>query len=249
MLAEKPWKLEAVLHLILTIFVSLFAGALLVSAVAQTGDKGWLPATVDRKFFTFIITVLSFQGAVLIGLVYFLRAQSISWHTAFGFSKPNPLAAAGWGLLAIVLALPAAFLLAKVSTEILARIGIVARQQAAVEMLQTARPVGQTIVYGFFAVLLAPVAEELIFRGVLYPTIKQCGFPRLALWGTSLLFAAIHLNLMAFLPLTFLALVLVALYEKTENLIAPIVTHVLFNAVNFYLIVAPAKWKPGWFVQ
>ena len=116
-------------------------------------------------------------------------------------------------------------------------------------MLQTAMPIGQTIVYGFFAIILAPVAEELIFRGVLYPTFKQNGYPRLAIWATATLFAATHVNLMAFIPLTFLALVLTALYERTENLIAPIVTHSLFNAVNFYLIVAPADWKPKWFVQ
>ena len=49
--------------------------------------------------------------------------------------------------------------------------------------------------------LLAPVAEELLFRGILYPAIKQAGFPRLALWGTSLLFAAMHMNLVTFVPL------------------------------------------------
>ena len=249
MLAEKPWKIEAVLRLLLTLLVSIFVGSLLCSAVALPGESGWLPVTVDRKFLSFIIAALSFQGAVLFGLVLFLRECSIGWGEAFGFSKPNTAAALGWGLLGICFALPVAFLLAKGSSELLTLIGRMPVQQDTVKALQTARPIGQTFVYAFFAVLLAPVAEEMMFRGVLYPAIKQGGFPRLALWGTALLFAATHANLMAFIPLTFLALVLTALYEKTENLIAPIVMHVMFNAVNFYIIVAPADWKPKWFVQ
>jgi membrane protease YdiL (CAAX protease family) len=87
------------------------------------------------------------------------------------------------------------------------------------------------------AVLLAPLAEEVLFRGILYPAIKQAGHPRLALWGTALLFAAVHLNVATFVPLTVLALVLTALYEWTNNLLAPIAAHVLFNAFNVVLLV------------
>jgi membrane protease YdiL (CAAX protease family) len=90
---------------------------------------------------------------------------------------------------------------------------------------------------GATAVLLAPVAEEMMFRGILYPVIKQVGYPRLALWGTSLLFAAVHLNAVTFVPLTVLALVLTALYERTNNLLAPIAAHLLFNALNFGMLL------------
>src|SRR5207248_2674530 len=87
---------------------------------------------------------------------------------------------------------------------------------------------------------LAPVAEESLFRGILYPFIKQMGHPRLALWGTSILFGAIHLSLVVFVPLTLFAVVLVFVYEKTDKLIAPILMHVLFNTVNFFgAIFAP----------
>jgi membrane protease YdiL (CAAX protease family) len=37
--------------------------------------------------------------------------------------------------------------------------------------------------------------------------------------------------------LTFLAVILTLLYEFTGNLLAPITTHSLFNAVNFYLVL------------
>jgi membrane protease YdiL (CAAX protease family) len=84
--------------------------------------------------------------------------------------------------------------------------------------------------------VLAPAAEEMLFRGILYPAIKQAGFPRLALWGTALLFAAIHLNLVTFFPLMVLALGLTWLYERTDNLWSSIIAHALFNAMNFVIL-------------
>jgi hypothetical protein len=81
----------------------------------------------------------------------------------------------------------------------------------------------------------------MLFRGVLYPWIKQAGFPRLALWGTSLTFAAIHQNLAAFLPLLVLALLFTGLYEKTNNLLASISAHASFNAMNFVMLYVLEK--------
>jgi uncharacterized protein len=81
-----------------------------------------------------------------------------------------------------------------------------------------------------------PVAEEMLFRGLLYPTVKEIGYPRLAWWGSALLFAVAHANLVALIPLIWVALALTWLYEKTDNLLAPVVAHALFNGVNFTLI-------------
>ena len=83
------------------------------------------------------------------------------------------------------------------------------------------------------AIVIAPPAEEALFRGLIYPAVKRAGFPRLAWWGSAVLFAAVHWNLPSFLPLILLALVLTWLYEKTDNLLAPIAAHGLFNALNF----------------
>ena len=38
-------------------------------------------------------------------------------------------------------------------------------------------------------------------------------------------------------PLAVLALMLTALYERTDNLLAPITAHVLFNALNFAMLL------------
>jgi membrane protease YdiL (CAAX protease family) len=41
------------------------------------------------------------------------------------------------------------------------------------------------------------------------------------------------MNLAVFVPLTFLAVILVWVYESTGNLLAPIAVHCVFNAANF----------------
>jgi membrane protease YdiL (CAAX protease family) len=44
------------------------------------------------------------------------------------------------------------------------------------------------------------------------------------------------LNLATFIPLAALALMLTLLYERMDNLLAPITAHALFNAANFAML-------------
>ena len=108
--------------------------------------------------------------------------------------------------------------------------------QFAVTLLAGTKSWGMRIYLGAFAVVLAPVAEEFIFRGMLYPFVKQLGWPRLAWFGVSFVFALIHDDAATFVPLFVLALALTWLYEKTDNLLAPIAAHSLFNAANLVLL-------------
>jgi membrane protease YdiL (CAAX protease family) len=113
------------------------------------------------------------------------------------------------------------------------RLALKPEEQLSVQVLRQAFSWFDRAILGIATIALAPVAEEILFRGILYPAIKQAGFKRLALWGTALLFAAIHVNLETFIPLFALAIVLTVLYEKTNNLLAPITAHAAFNALNF----------------
>jgi len=53
-----------------------------------------------------------------------------------------------------------------------------------------------------------------------------------------------HVNLLTFLSLTFVGLALIFIYEKTDNLLAPILAHALFNGVNVLLILVTTKYFP-----
>ncbi len=85
------------------------------------------------------------------------------------------------------------------------------------------------------AVVVAPLAEETIFRGYLYGVAKKYVGRVWALVAVSLLFAAIHMHLPAFAGLFVLAVALTIIYEFTGALWAPMLMHALFNATSLIL--------------
>jgi membrane protease YdiL (CAAX protease family) len=84
----------------------------------------------------------------------------------------------------------------------------------------------------FAAVVAAPLCEEIVFRGYLYPVLKKFSGSGAATLSSSLVFAAAHGNLTALLPLLIFGGLLVLLYEKTGSLWAPIAAHFCFNSAT-----------------
>ena len=65
----------------------------------------------------------------------------------------------------------------------------------------------------------------MLFRGIIYPTFKQVGFPKLGLWATSFIFAFLHNNGPSFVPFLVLALLLavcVAIFGGFREYFGPI---------------------------
>lgn len=89
----------------------------------------------------------------------------------------------------------------------------------------------------FFAVIIAPITEEFIFRGSIYRFLKTKVNPLFALSVSALFFAWVHYNILSFLPLVLLGILLTCSYEKTGNIITPIVFHSLFNANTIILLL------------
>lgn len=84
----------------------------------------------------------------------------------------------------------------------------------------------------FAAVVAAPLCEEIVFRGYLYPAAKKFAGPWMAGLCSAFVFAAAHGNLAALLPLLIFGVVLAFIYEKTGSLWAPIAVHCCFNGAT-----------------
>jgi len=85
----------------------------------------------------------------------------------------------------------------------------------------------------FYAVLVAvvaPIWEEVIFRGFLMPSLTKKWRVSTSICLSSCIFALAHFSLDRFLPLTALSIALSILYVRTRNVVAPIVLHALWNA-------------------
>lgn len=225
---RKPWEFERFsrqfLLLILFVYLGLTLGAFVQHFAGKSDDQS-MALRVS-------LGALCFQGVLLALLPRFLRDHGETWHSAFGLPL-RPGLAILYGALAACAFLPLGELLQRGSMEIISRFGFHPEAQAAVLALKNSSECLDRVALAVVAMVLAPIAEELLFRGILYPAIKRGGFPRLALWGTSLLFALIHMNLITFVPLLLFALMLALLYERTGNLLAPLTAHALFNILNF----------------
>ena len=287
MLPERPWKLESIVRLLLSVFVCVCAGSVLASAlgagvasmkarIVEVWALVCLATTLVllRKRWTienltarlaiillcfyaglvlavwsenlsgeaqrvpsprqFVVGMVSFQGAILVLTAYFLGEQETTWKEAFGLANRWKTALV-WGVVAACIFLPIGGQIQQLCRTVLehwSRSPFKPEEQLPVQTLRLAETFGKRLVLGVATVVLAPAAEETLFRGILYPAIKQAGYPKLALLLTSVAFAGMHANAVAFLPLLVLSIILTALYEKTGNLLAPIVAHALFNSIG-----------------
>ena len=94
----------------------------------------------------------------------------------------------------------------------------------------------EIIIYFLVGGIVGPVAEEVIFRGVIYGFLRRWGVV-LAVALSTLVFVLIHPSAFYGIPLTqAVGGILFALaYEKERNLMAPITLHVLGNSAIFAL--------------
>ena len=91
----------------------------------------------------------------------------------------------------------------------------------------------------FAAVLFsAPLLEEPLFRGVVFRGLASSLPVPAAMAISGFIFALIHVNAATMLPLWWLGCAFAWLYVRTGTILAPIVVHAAFNAVNLVLLIA-----------
>lgn len=87
------------------------------------------------------------------------------------------------------------------------------------------------------ACVVAPIVEECLFRGMLYPCIKKFLSPRFAAIMTGIVFGAIHMALPQMLALSFLGAFLCLVYERSKTIWLPIIIHASFNSFNVLIAI------------
>ena len=94
-------------------------------------------------------------------------------------------------------------------------------------------------------VILAPIVEELIFRGVIFSGFQRIYPSILAIIFSALLFALFHLNPWQLGPTFLLGLLLGYVRLRTGSLLAAIFTHALHNGMIFLSVY----YKEGYGIQ
>jgi uncharacterized protein len=87
-------------------------------------------------------------------------------------------------------------------------------------------------------VVLAPLAEELFFRGLLFQALRRRVHRWPAIGVSALLFGLVHLEPLVIVTSFAVGMYLAWLLARRETLVAPVVAHVVFNLVGVVLIRA-----------
>lgn len=137
-------------------------------------------------------------------------------------------------LLGLGIAIPAwigAELLAVLAALLLEAVGFTQE----VGVLDTVLERGDPTVILVAFLLVAPAAEEIFFRGVVYNAWERERGPRVALFGSAALFAVIHTSLFSLVPIFALGVALALVYRSTRSLVTVIAMHAGFNAISVAL--------------
>lgn len=77
--------------------------------------------------------------------------------------------------------------------------------------------------------ILGPIIEELMFRGIIYNELKSKYSNMKSILLTTIFFAIIHINIIQILYALIIGFILIFVYEKYNNIKAPIILHMASN--------------------
>jgi membrane protease YdiL (CAAX protease family) len=177
-----------------------------------------------------IVIITSTQVALLVlTWVFVLRPRAVAFAMPLlGGERLRALrVGAGWGIVAWIGGSAVTYGM----MYILERLGIRADVQTAERAIGFLEP--WLIVVA--VVIVAPIAEEVFFRGVAFNAWLRERGRRFAYIGSAALFAAIHVSLVSLLPIFLLGLALAWVYRRTRSLVAPIAMHATFNGISVAL--------------
>lgn len=211
--------------LLLLLMVLVTAGV--ASAPFSADAAALLGQEAELTLLGAAVLLVSTQLALLaVSWLFVFRSRAlIGWPSWSGPSAAGALRAGlGWG----VVAWAGATAVSVAVTLGLEQIGIEADPQAAERALLLVDPWLAVVAI----VVLAPIAEEVFFRGVAFNAWLREAGRTIAYAGSAALFAVIHLSLVAVAPIFLLGLALAWIYRRTGNLLAPIAMHATVNGIS-----------------
>lgn len=82
--------------------------------------------------------------------------------------------------------------------------------------------------------ILGPILEELLFRGIVFNKLKTFNKQMRSILLVTLIFALFHSNPVQMLYAFCLGFILIYVYEKYKNIIAPMIVHIASNIMNIF---------------
>lgn len=228
-----PWRLidiAAIIILVNLILIFLFRGL-------EEQIMNFLQIyQISNAKLVFMLLGTLIQAFFLAGLVIFFTYQRGGALKELGLTKENlgrnVLIGIAGGFLLLFLVIIVSFFVSMIAFYF----GIPQKPQAIVEIFQQIKSREGLIIAVLMGSILAPISEELYFRGFTYPVLKAHWGPWPAMLITSLFFASLHFDWLRLIPLTLGGLGLNLLYERSGSLFTNIVAHSVWNTTMTLLV-------------
>ena len=237
-----PWGLMAarLIERVLTPREGLVA---LAGLLALAGVGFGLVASLRRAPESVLLLAqgLVFDGGGVLLLAVYLRRRGRTWANTFGLDRRRFASSTGLAVIAYLAMVPVLVFSSVVYQGILSTYGYPPSLQDVALVLSQPYGPWTRVAMAAVAVILAPVFEECVFRGIGLPLLARWLGMGPAILLTSLAFAAIHVHLPSLLPLLVIAVGFSLAYVYAGSLWVPITMHALFNAVNLGLLM----WARG----
>ena len=214
---------EAVLATVLIFFFLLTISSTVPDPALQFHPRNLLANFILSAFVVLIIvTLLHFRGFDVDALAGFFR---ISFFRTLGT-----------GAILLFFAYP----LIGFSEAINQRFfGGGSSKQSIVEFFSASRTIEERIMIIVFAVAIAPIVEEFVFRFFIYGVLKRYVGCLLGVILSSLLFASAHAHFPSFVPLFVLGSCFAIAYEWSGSILVSMTMHSLFNSLTLTALAFP----------
>ncbi len=221
--------------------VFAIAGGLVAQSIAVHFAREWFPPAEDGTPGLFdVVAGAGFQLGLLAGVVVtwlYLRVTHASPPPLPETPRLSAARAVAAGARAFIILLPVVWLGSFVWKTLLDALGVEAPPQDLVLIFIRTGDQGALIAMVFFAVIIAPLTEELLFRVGLFRWLRTRVPRAVALLLPALLFSLLHFSWAALLPLALLAVGFSIAYERSGHPLTPITAHALFNLNTLVLLL------------
>jgi|GEM_PF-6730505 len=230
---QAPWGADAAVRLLIIFFFSSFLVQFLLFETAKQFSGGRISVTAS------IIAEIIAKSLVFTTAFLLFTKEYGATKTDFGFRFSGRTI--GYSIFIFFFSLPLLFLASYLWGMLIQRLGYSIEANPALYILMAVFE-GKINGYVFhlailLAVVVAPIAEEFIFRVMLYSAFKKhlgCAVSSLC---TSFIFALLHPQAISFAPVFLLSLFLCYLYEQTASFGAVALMHAVHNGFQIAVFV------------
>ena len=186
---------------------------------------------------TFTLTIF-WQLSFIFLVIFLARSRNLNF-SHIGFRKPKD-----WKIvISLVLGCYGILILYGLLIELISSVGIdpgLFKGTNQIAIAETGSLL-QTFLYitvlAIAVVIVAPIAEEVFFRGLIYRAIGGMYSP---LWGmiiSGLLFGLFHFNLGVLVPFSLIGILLAWGFQSSGSLFVPMMVHFVINSISFVVTV------------